>query len=352
MTTQKAIVSVVLICAALCIVYLFAAARPLGSEYQLEPEWNVMVSPQVSPPAAHDTLISYKLGQTIGYFTPDGKITSFTSFPFKAAISNTYYAPYTADSSSVTFYTTDGTATGQLSVAGFPYFADDRIYVFLPGGNAFSRCAADGTVLWTYRRAVPITAFASSAGGTIAGYADGSIHSFTADGTLDHTFSPGGSDYPVVLGAALSPSGTYLASISGRNRQRFVLAQKDGGQIKIIKHFFLPADDAQQKLVQFSADGKNVYYATTDEFGIVSVDGKQHETIPVPGQVLSVREIADGAFVLSKTQERYTVTFIESFGTFAGSFSFSAQTAFIQTAGNMLFVGRDTTISRISVNKR
>ena len=72
------------------------AAKPLGKEYQFTPEWRKSIAtPTIKSVPAGTNLISFKLGQSIGYFTEDGQITTFKSFPSKASISSEYYALYT-----------------------------------------------------------------------------------------------------------------------------------------------------------------------------------------------------------------------------------------------------------------
>lgn len=351
METEKSTSFRIIICVSVCLVYCIIAARPLGREYQFVPKWKIDVADRISSETHNGEKIYFKLGQTIGYFSADGKIISSLSFPFKASISDYYYAPYTADAQSTQFFRPDGNAAGTIASPGFPMFDEDRIFVFLPGGNSFAMMNDDGSTKWTYRGTVPIISFDSSESGCVVGFADGSVSTFTSNGKRDYVFSPGGSDFPIILGSAISPNGKYIATVSGRSRQRFVLAQKDGAQAKIIMHFFLEKDDPYQKLVHFSSSGEYVFYSSTGSLGIVSIDGKKHGKIKVPGQVLSIRETPNGAFVLSKEDGTYTVSFIEKFATFAGAFSFDANTAFIQTKDNMLFVGKDTTISYIEIVK-
>lgn len=351
MKAKKSTAFGIIICVSVCLVYCIIAAKPLGHEYQFVPKWKIDIADRISSDAQDKEKIYFKLGQSIGYFSADGKIISATSFPFKASISDYYYAPYTAEAKNTQFFTPDGILVGTIGLTGFPLFDNDRIFVFLPGGNSFAMMNDDGSTNWIYRGTIPITAFDSSESGCVAGFADGSVCTFTSNGKRDYIFSPGGSDFPIILGAAISPSGEYIAVVSGRNRQRFVLAQKDGAQAKIIMHFFVDKDDPYQKLVQFSKSGEHVFYCSTGSLGIISIDGKKHGKIQVPGQVLSIKEMSNGAFILSKENKTYTVTFVENFATFAGAFSFDANTAFIQTKDNMLFVGKDTTISHIEILK-
>lgn len=351
MKAKKSTAFEIIICVSVCLIYCIIAAKPLGHEYQFVPKWKIDIADRISSDAQSNEKIYFKLGQSIGYFSADGKIISSLSFPFKASISDYYYAPYNAEAKNTQFFTPDGIPAGKIEMPGFPMFDENRIFVFLPGGNSFATLNDDGSTKWIYRGTIPITAFDSSESGCVAGFADGSVSTFTSSGKRDYVFSPGGSDFPIILGAAISPNGEYIATVSGRNRQRFVLAQKDGAQAKIIMHFFVEKDDPYQKLVQFDKSGEYVFYSSTGRLGIVSIDGKRHGTIQVPGQVLSIKEMENGAFILSKEGGTYTVTFVEKFATFAGAFSFDASTAFIQTKDNMLFVGKDTTISRIEILK-
>ena len=353
MKTKKNIAFYVFLSILFCIIYVTFAARPLNTEYQFMPAWKIDTSTQaVSAPVPGDDALSFHLGQTIGYFTKDGRLTSVTTFPFKASISNSYFTSYTAENSSVKFYTPDGATAGTITESGFPFFVEDRIYVFLPGGSSFVRCNSDGSQKWQYGGTVPITAFNSSKAGCIAGFADGTVKELSPKGEVVQDFSPGGSDYPVILGAALSSDGLSVATVSGQSLQRFVLAKRDGPQTKILFHEFVGENDPHQRLVQFSRDDKTVWYNFKDGLGVVDAAGRKHAHIAVKGQALSLQEAGNIVFLLTKDGTEYTVYAIEKFDTLCGLFSFNAHSAFIRTDGDNLFVGRDTTISRITLVKK
>ena len=199
-------VSFLIVClCVLFIIYFFAA------EIQLKPEWTIDIS-RVSAESTPEKSIPFKLGQTIGYFTPDGKITAERTFPYKAVISSSYYALYGPDDEAIPFYTPNGTQAGTIPRYGFPFIDEDRVYIFLPGGNSFARCSSDGSQRWLYEGTMPIVTFSSSPAGCAAGFADGSIKAFSPNGQITQSFSPGGSNYSVILGIAISPSGNYIRS--------------------------------------------------------------------------------------------------------------------------------------------
>ena len=336
-----------------CILYIFLALRPLGTELHFSPDWTIDIS-QIKEEKDKEELIPFRLGQNIGYFTPDGRVVSAISFPFKAAISEKWYALYGADNETTPFFSADGTKAGDLSMYGFPFFDDDRIYVFEPGGSSFVSCDIYGNKRWQYEYYAPITAFSSSEGGTVAGFADGTIASFGKDGTVSQQFAPGGSDFPVILGAAISKSGNMIACVSGQNKQRFVLAQKDGEHSKIIFHEYLDKDQTKQVLIKFNKKDDMVYYDYYGSLGIVDVKKLKSSHIPLDGSITQIEEseVDSLIFILSKKGSMYTVTALEPFDHPAASFTFQASNAFIQVHGNALFVGRDSKISRLTLSRK
>jgi hypothetical protein len=371
------------LCIIFSLLYIVLAIRPLGTEYQFIPAWTTKAVPSaaqtpssgavtddsvpaVSLPqssanteksiraAAYAGVIPFRLGQTLGYFTPEGGILRVVTFPYKAAISSSCYATFGTNDPTIPFYDPSGTLSGTIAKNGFPYFAGEKMYLFLPGGNSFSQLSDDGSVMWTYEGYAPITAFDSAKSGCVAGLADGTLISFTPDGKTDQNFIPGGSDYPVILGTAISESGTYIAAVTGQDEQRFVIAKKEGSYSTIIYHEYLEKALTNQVLVQFSDDEKTVYFNCADGLGVVSVKSGKHRHIALNGRILSIKESAKNklVFILSKSGSTYTVSMLESMDCIAGSFSFDSPSAFITTKDGALFVGRDDEISRINVVRK
>lgn len=342
-------------CICFAIFYIVLSSRPLGKELHFIPQWTVDISRPVKARLDDITLfensIPFKLGQMLGYITEDGAILQSTSFDYKATISSAYYAPYSTHSDSIAISIPQGEKIASIEKTGFPFFTEDGLYLFLPGGSSFSRIGEDGSVLWTYESYAPITAFATSPSGCAAGFADGNVISFTNDGTIDQQFAPTGSKYPVILGIAMSKSGGMIACVAGLEQQRFVLAKKSGSHTEIIFHEYLQHEVTRQVPVMFSGNGKTVYYNEADGLGIVSTERRKSSHIALPGKILSLKESeANGnVFALSRQGNTCTVSLIEPFDTYAGSFSFEAESAYLAVKDNALFIGRDNNISRIDV---
>lgn len=356
---KKKLNPVVSICVIFSLVYIFFAVKPLSKEIHFLTKWTIdanKVSPKLSDSkkSEADEKIPFKLGQTAGYFTKDAKILSVFTFPYKAAISQNEYCTYGTSDSRISVYSNEGKKISEISANGFPYFQEDRKFLMLPGGNSFAFLSQDSKILWTYENYVPITAFDSSENAIVTGYADGCILLFNNDGTVEQEFIPGGSEYPVILGVAVSKDAQMVASVSGQKQQRFVLAQKEGKSLKIAFHEYLEAETNSQCLVKFSKDSGHVYFAHKNCLGVVDTKKLTSKHIKIRGNILSINEAKDSrtVFVLSKEKNKYYVSVLQKSDIYAGNFNFTAESAFITVKENSLFVGKNSSISKIDIEFR
>ena len=348
----------------LAVFYVILAAMQLSSEIQFVPVWTIdlesYTKSEVPKAEAQDfeNAISFKMGQTLGYFTPEGKILNYISFPYKATISNDSFSLYGTSSEEIPIISPAGTKIGNIGVTGFPYFTEYRKFIFLPGGSSFSKLSETGDVEWKYEGFTPITAFSSSKTGTVAGFANGTVLGFDNEGNLTHNYNPGGSNYEVILGAAISESSKYIATLSGQGGQRFVISKKSssdyGAHTSIVFYKSMEKELNHQVLIKFSKDEKKVFYNNANGIGIVNCQTFKNTELPINGRILSILESGgkNEIFVLSKDKRTYTVSVIESFDAFAGSFSFEADSACIAVNDKSLFIGRDGKISRLDIIHR
>lgn len=355
MKTKKSITIIITsVAAVFSILYIILAAIPLTKEYNYIPEWNLDLTGNVLETIPDEAqMIPFKLGQTLGYFTEKGEIALLRTFPQKASISETYFTTYNTDAAATEFFSSYGNKVGTIQDAGFPYFVNKNIYLMLPGGTSFSKCNQDGSIKWTNESVIPMTAFSSNDLFTIAGYADGDIRIVNnIDGSNVLTFNPGGSDYSVILGVDISPDGKYIASVSGHEPQRFILTQRDKDQSKIIFHENLSGELNHRTLVKFSADGSKIFYNYSGCLGIYDMNLKKNIKLPLTDRIIDIQETENLLFMIGKTSNIYTVYILERTNSLQGKFSFTADSAFIKTYNEVLYVGKDTTISKMSIEKK
>ncbi len=335
------------------VLYIIFAAKPLTKEYHYNPEWRIStLNPVISQTSQDSKQMYFHFSQTLGYFDENGNISLYKTFPSKVSISNKYFATYNADAVNTPFYNSSGELTGTIKASGFPYFVDDNIYVFLPGGASFGKCDDSGELIWKYEGVMPITAFSQNNNFTAIGLADGSIKIFNnEDGQSTLDYAPGGSDTPVILGLDISPNGEYIAAVSGHNKQRFTISHKELSQPKIIFHSFLPDNTSHRTLVKFFNQGNSVIYNYKGFIGIYDLVKNTNKTIPIKDRIIQIEESDQLIFLLGKHENKFTVYIVEKTNSLEGSFSFEAETAFIKSEDNNLYVGRDNAISKILIGR-
>jgi hypothetical protein len=360
MKKQKKIVLVIVAGVLFAVLYIIFAGKPLESEFQLDPQWAINIAETdvtEAPQLILDTnrLLPFKLGQTMGYFSPEGDVYNKTDFLYEAVISSYYYAPFSQNAENTAFFSSTGEPIGRIDGSGFPYFDDDRIYLFHPGGAAFSKCDnANGLILWTHEGYAPVFAFASSAGGSAAGFADGSIIVHSPDGTRSTKIVPGGSAYPVVLGVDISNDGNRVASISGLQKQRFVLTEIGVNSNRVLYHEYFENDSNEQGFVQFSSKDNMVYFVQPGKLTVLDSVTYATTALPMKGNTLSLLEVPDTnlVFMLTKEKSTYHIYMLENYNIPVGSFSFEAEHAFIRIFDNALYIGKDTSISKLVISRK
>jgi len=334
------------------IIYVIIAAKPLPKEYQFQPVWKQNITTQPSAQNENTERMYFKLGSSVGYFSNDGNILLYKPFPAKASISDYYYALYNADEKNIQIYNNKGEKSGLLKKPGFPYFSEDQIYLMLPGGTSFEKCNDNGLPLWKYSGIMPITAFKGTKSYTLLGFADGTIKMLdNTSGETELEFLPGGSDSPVILGLDITDSGDYIAAVCGHNKQRFILAHKEEKQPKIIFHAFLNSETYSQTVVHFTKDNERVIYNYNNYIGIYDIKKEKHTVIPIESKIISIEESGNLIFLLGKKDNTYTVYIVEKSNILEGKFSFVAETAFIRASNNCLYIGKDDSISKITLNR-
>ena len=349
---KKLIPLYIIITIVFTILYIIFASKPLAKEYQFTPVWKISTANPVIKNSSATNVSYFHLGQTLGYFDDNGNISLFKTFPNKVSISKDYFATYNTEANNTEFFKADGTKAGVIEASGFPYFSDNLIYVFLPGGCSFSKCSETGKLLWTFEGTIPITAFAAKEKYTAVGLSNGTIKVLNNEnGVTEIDFAPGGSDYPVILGLDISDDGQYIASISGHNHQRFVLSHREENQQKIIYHRFFEDDSPYRTIVHFSRDEKRIFYNFYNGLGIYNLDNKTERTLVLKDKLLSIEETEDLTILLGKEKNLYTVSIIDNTDTLEGAFSFTADSAFIHASGNNIYLGKDNSISKISVSR-
>lgn len=336
------------------IIYLFVASIPLGQDIYFEPVWTKDISAPVASEAsafASGTIRPFALGNRYGYFTSDGSILSSSETNDRVSISSSAWSTYPRDAESTVVSMPDGSVKLTVPAAGFVHLDGDRTYLFVPGGDAVAQYGETGAQLWKREHTAPITAFSSSPGGTVIGYADGLVSCVGADGAQLFSFYPGGSNREIIMGAAISSDGRHVACVSGIDRQRFLLIKIDGGHYKIVKHAYLEGNLRREAYLKFTDSGAFAFFEYSGGLGIVDCREREISFIPFDGDILSVGECSENdLFVaLARNGGEHTLLAIERPNHIVATTRYSARDSFLIADKASLFVGMDGKISRIDI---
>lgn len=344
------------------LIYFVTAIKPLNKEFFLQTEHSIYLNNEeqiadrdVSTFNTSETkAYPFRLKEYAGYFTESGEIIFAQKIPFKATLSEYFWAFYGNNEESIEIKNIDGSIASIIRSAGFPFLQDDRIYLLPPGGNSISEYTLSGARTWNYESYAPVTAFNSSSKGAVIGFADGALVCLTPDGKERFAFYPGGSANEIILGADISETEDLTACISGINKQRFVLTTFDSSKHKVVFHEYLNADMHTRALVQFSKDSSHVFYSYNGGLGIVDCKKLKSIHIPLKGTVVQIEELADRnlTLVLAREGSNFSIYLLENSSKLVGSFAFGAQSAFITATPSGFFVGHDSTISKLNIERK
>lgn len=357
MNAKKIFKYILIIVLCVLVVYLFVAVRPLNRELSFKPEWTIDIySSQLSPlpekkPGDGDELIPFRIGNTLGFVTGSGVLVNRQNLTYDGTVGNNLYCLYSQTQIKSDFYGTDGKLSVSIKDSGFPFITDYGIYVFSPGGDSVAAYDFQGNLVWERQSSDVITAFNDSESGTILGYSNGQLTYIDKNGETVFSFIPGGSQYPLIFGAAISSDGRYAACISGVENQRFILISIKDKQYKIIHHEYLSQDIKTNLLVQFDNDSGYVYYQRAEGLGVVSLKTKKVHIIPVKGRVAyigtdnsnltAVHSITgDGENIVSIYENPYYLL---------AETKFSCNDSYLIQRGNSIYLGIDKTLSKINL---
>lgn len=352
-------------------IYIFIAAVPLGSDIYLKPVWVRTITPdsaqaelegivKEAESGTPQVTVEQFAGKTpklfltesrFGYFTADGELLRSSPVTQRISASSSAWTEYGSGAGKTSIYRPDGSLITVIEEPGFVYIDEDRFYLFEPGGSAVKQYSADGKPLWRYLHTAPITAFHSTESGVVIGFSDGKLAALDSAGNVLFDFYPGGSDYQVILGAALSSDGQLAACVCGIDRQRALLIRIDGNKYKIVHHRYLEGNLRRQVFVDFDVKGENAVFECAEGIGFIDCDRlisgimSQHGTVISGGQNPYKNIMA----IISRQEQSSTLSFIEAPAYIVGKTTFPSKNIFMVQEQGTIFLATDTKLARIDI---
>lgn len=286
-----------------------------------------------------------------GYFAADGTILSTETFSEKLTASSSMWATYSTKSEKIQVYSPEGVPLFIINRAGYLHITEDRIYLFEPGGNTVCKYDTSGNMLWRFAHTAVITAFNSSTAGTIIGYSDGKLIYLDNKGNANFSFYPGGSNYQVINGVAISTDGTKAVCICGKEQQRILLISITGTNYKIVHHEYFSRDLHRRIFASFDKTGNFAVFESADGIGIIDCKKLKIFFIEEYGKIINLGSTLKNNFLTILLQQENICTLVAiQLPTFlVGKTKFKTKNSFLIQDEDRLYLGIDSKISALEI---
>lgn len=292
-------------------IYFIAAARPVPREMVLAAGWisslanlqEASGSPQQSDrrlDQPSDRHFPFSLGSHFGYVNSSGQFIINKIMTNNIYLSQNMWAEYSAEPETIEIKNIlEETIISIEGARGYPVLLDNRVFILGSEQNSLSEIDAGGNVIWSYEFGAPLTCIDVAADIVLTGSLDGVIEVFDSSGERIFYFEPGGSRYAVILGCAISGSGSHIGIISGIDQQRFLLLERfgsTGGDYRVISHEFLETGFRRPVRISFVDEDRRIVYERAGGVGSYNIRTRQGMFIPLDGEIVAIDESGDDGF--------------------------------------------------------
>lgn len=338
-------------------VYFFVFAEQLAPELSAVPRWRVDLTaaplpagPSSSVPVGAtpaDAPIPFVAGNRYGYFRADGTILFLADAAGGVAISDQGYVVSDAASSDGTM----GQARGQAKTVIHdirPFFEAGRLFSASADGSGVSAYDSSGNLAWSYTFPCQLSAFAASQSLVVGGTVDGWLEGVNPDGTKAFEFAPGGSRLPVILGIAVSPSGAWVAAMSGIDRQRLIVLGRGDAKYRVKSHRYLESDYREPVKLIVMSDERHVLYRRPDGIGVWSVEGKVDAVLPVKADDfdVSIDAALDRAYLVARRGGTTEIAVYRQPASLTGTISLPESSEYVRFIGSSAYIGGQSWLAR------
>ena len=366
----------VAIIALIFVSYFIIAARPIPNEIVLVPAWlsSLLADSSFESSASgytHGQLIPFILGSRFGYVDLSGNFVINKVKTGDVFLSENLWTEFDAEPERIEIKNTgEETVLSVENPGGYPFFLDNRIFILGSEQNALSEVGADGEILWTYEFGAPLTCIDAAAGLVLTGSIDGVIEILDSQGRRIFYFEPGGSNYAVILGCAISSNGSRVGIISGIEQQRFLFLERFGesGEYKVVYHEFLDAGFRRPVLVSFIDDDSRLVYERQGGIDCYNIKSRRMMRIPLEGEIAAIDNSGEGGFFFlinsrsSRQKELIGIKFPQensiSFFNFTRErdaifirAAFKSDSVFLSRTGSRLVAGGGTTLISFNIEE-
>jgi hypothetical protein len=353
-------------------VYFFMAARPVPLETVLIPCWLNSIESgtpaylsgapvQVGEEEASSLSqrIPFSLGSRFGYVSRDGLLSVNQIKKANVSLSRERWAEYEAEPGRIAIHDSGGEQVAVIeNPRGYPFFLDGRTFLISSEQNAISAIDDTGVVSWTYEFAGPLTCADSAAGLLLVGSLDGAASLLDSGGKRVFSFEPGGSQYAVIPGCAISHDGSRLALISGVDDQRFLVLERFGpsaGDYKVVYHEFLGDGFRRPVYISFVEDDRWIVFERAGGLGFYEISSRKSGKVELDGEVYAVDHSGGKGMVfavISRSENAQELVGIRLPGRVIIESLFKSEEVFLGRMDSRLIIGGGQILASFDLEKR
>jgi hypothetical protein len=358
--------------AALPVLYIFAAARPIPRETILVPRWlsslesgyTMSLGRAEAEEAPEDpSPLPFRLGDRFGYVDSRGGLiinqikerNLFQSGPYWAEYDDAPESIAILDNRGNPVYTIDESGSTQ----GYPLYLDGRLFLAGKDGNSLIALDGEGKALWSYEFAAPLICADAAAGYILTGALDGVVEILNPEGQRFYVFEPGGSRISIILGCAISRDGRRLGIISGIDDQRFLLLERYGdpgrGEFRVVHHEFLGDGFRRNVHISFIDNDNQVIFERPGGIGVYDLRNRAGRTVPLEGTIQALDTEGGGGifFAINALPGRQKeLVGIRLPGTIVLKAPFRSDRAYLHRAGSRLYLGGGNVLGAFELGKQ
>jgi outer membrane protein assembly factor BamB len=342
------------------LVYAFLAVSPIPEEDVLIKGWIRSFESTYADSSGTDKRYPFEIGGPgaahFGYFDKNGVFSINRVTQKNLSLSDGLFAEYEAVPHGFEIKNSANETVLRIeNTNGYPLFLNDRIYLVSLEQNAITEIAEDGSVIWSYAFASPLTCVAGARDYLLLGTLDGTVELLDDKGRRAFFFETGGSRITCIYGVAVSRDLSRIAVISGIDDQRFLLFEQYASSYQVSHHEFIGDGKRRPVYIRFLDEDTRLAFEYEDGLGLYDIKSRTSYRIPLDGEIAAVdNEGGDGLFFLitKEEQNRKHLVGIKYPASVIIKTPFKSAGIFLHRADGALFVGSDRGLASFALDKR
>lgn len=281
----------------LLLIYFLVAPEIENRQIAIIPAWRTSIGTLNEVAPVEDSVaIPFRIGNAFGYFDESGKVVYRDSVYYNATQTDSKFINYPKVSDNFVINKYDGSFIANIEDGGFPFFINNRLFVFSQNSKVVSEWDTQGKKLFDYESESEITSCDVNDKTFIAGFVDGSVVIGDEDAKFTKLVKPEISRINTVYGVAISADSDYVAVISGIDPQYMFLMKKKNSEYARVYTYQFGDELRYSRYISFSDDGKYLYFEEGSTFYCYDILSKKLSSVDIGKKITGISYIEEAGY--------------------------------------------------------